>query len=268
MSACGAQPGDVFNQIDANNDGVISRAEFNAAMGGAVVGGAGYGAPQTVYASAPVTTIAGPPVTYTGESATGMTYMAEPVATTAQTAMSGQVTYAAPPTTFEAGAVTYAAAPMEFAQAGAMTYAVPPTAYEAGAMTYAAPPTAYEAQVFQQAGAMTYGAPPTTYEAQVPMTVTSTMQPGAEAIMMTGGAMQTSTMGPAMQIAQGSSVMGSVEVAGAMQPMATMGSVEMGMPQPVATNMRPPVPMQTQNAMRGGVTQVRHQGTTDRKSVV
>jgi hypothetical protein len=60
-------------------------------------------------------------------------------------------------------------------------------------------------------------------------------------------------------------MMVSVEVAGAMQAMNTMGSIDsIGMPQPVATNMRPPVPMQTQNAMRGGVTQVRVPGTTVR----
>merc|ERR1719223_1682878 len=108
---------------------------------------------------------------------------------------------------------------------------------------------------------MTYAAPPTTYEAQVPAMM---VQPGAE-VMMTGPAMQTVAMGPAMQLTQGTGVMGSVEVAGAMQPMATMGSVEaMGMPQPVATNMRPPVPMQTQNAMRGGVTQVKVAGAAVR----
>ena len=82
--------------------------------------------------------------------------------------------------------------------------------------------------------------------------------------MMTGAALETCAAGAATQVMHGTSVMGSVEVAGAMQPMATMGSIESGMPQPVSTNMRPPIPMQTQNAMRGAVTQVQHSGTTVR----
>eukprot|EP00425_Heterocapsa_triquetra_P000382 CAMPEP_0195056498 /NCGR_PEP_ID=MMETSP0448-20130528/4862_1 /TAXON_ID=66468 /ORGANISM="Heterocapsa triquestra, Strain CCMP 448" /LENGTH=390 /DNA_ID=CAMNT_0040086327 /DNA_START=66 /DNA_END=1234 /DNA_ORIENTATION=+ len=113
MSASASQPQDQFAQIDANHDGVISREEFYAAMGGAPV----------TYMQAPATTYA----------QGGMQYLAEPVATNAMQmttvgAVPMQTVGTAPPVTMMAGPPMITTAEpvyMTAAAAEGMVYAAP-----------------------------------------------------------------------------------------------------------------------------------------------
>jgi len=125
-----------FDQFDANHDGMISRAEFNAAMG--------FGQPVTAQASyMPATSyaapqVAMPQVTYGAPAYTPQAYSTAPAVRMEPQMAAQPVSYAAPSyMPAEQAQVTYAA-PQAMTYMTAPAQEAPPT-YAAQPVTYAAP---------------------------------------------------------------------------------------------------------------------------------
>jgi len=73
-----------FDALDRNHDGVITRAEFNAAQGSASIPATTYAAPAMTYAAPAMQTYAAPVTTYAAPAMA----MIEPVAYAAPAAVS------------------------------------------------------------------------------------------------------------------------------------------------------------------------------------
>merc|ERR1711957_546063 len=76
-----------FDALDRNHDGVITRAEFNAAQGSASIPAITYAAPSMTYAAPAMQTYAAPVITYAAPAM----MMTEPMAYAAPAAAYGSV---------------------------------------------------------------------------------------------------------------------------------------------------------------------------------